>query len=441
MRKRGLVVIWGIFWIMAAIPVLHAGGYEFCGLGARAVSMGGAFIGLADDWTAIYWNPAGLATLHKRKAGISIGYPIIKFTDKNSIANGTDGPFGFAYPTEPSRFNKEKVRGDDYLIGVGGYQRNNNFTIGAGLYTPNAYAFEWEDRMKDASSNADIYGSYFNKLFILVSNISLSKKLLPELSIGTGLNLVYGSLEIKAKKEYSHPTLPALYNYIFDSNMRGNGMGVEGILGLLFEPGANIRIGGVYRSGSILSLAGSAEIQSPIGTSTTPPPLLISVVEKSDYTQKFVYPATLGMGIAYRINPKLTITGEWVRTYWVDMKEDVDFEIDPGTGTLLLKDVEPKRSNWDNTDRLRIGLEFRANEQWALRIGAFSDPSPVPTKGVDFAKIIDVDKKYISLGVGYERDSWMCDICYLHNCDTETLNGVEYGWGSDTYIIDCQYKF
>jgi hypothetical protein len=33
------------------------------GLGGRAVAMGGAFVGLADDATAIYWNPAGLASV------------------------------------------------------------------------------------------------------------------------------------------------------------------------------------------------------------------------------------------------------------------------------------------------------------------------------------------------------------------------------------------
>jgi len=31
------------------------------GLGGRAVAMGGAFVGLADDAGAVYWNPAGLA--------------------------------------------------------------------------------------------------------------------------------------------------------------------------------------------------------------------------------------------------------------------------------------------------------------------------------------------------------------------------------------------
>ncbi len=35
------------------------------GLGARAVALGGAFTGRADDASAMYWNPAGLQELHK----------------------------------------------------------------------------------------------------------------------------------------------------------------------------------------------------------------------------------------------------------------------------------------------------------------------------------------------------------------------------------------
>ena len=30
------------------------------GVGARAIGMGGAFVAVADDATAIYWNPAGI---------------------------------------------------------------------------------------------------------------------------------------------------------------------------------------------------------------------------------------------------------------------------------------------------------------------------------------------------------------------------------------------
>ena len=35
------------------------------GLGARTMGMGGAFLAVADDFTTLYWNPAGLAQIRK----------------------------------------------------------------------------------------------------------------------------------------------------------------------------------------------------------------------------------------------------------------------------------------------------------------------------------------------------------------------------------------
>ena len=45
----------------------YAGEFLRIGVGARALGMGSAFVGLADDGTAAYWNPAGLATLANRQ--------------------------------------------------------------------------------------------------------------------------------------------------------------------------------------------------------------------------------------------------------------------------------------------------------------------------------------------------------------------------------------
>src|SRR5258705_452634 len=41
------------------------------GIGARAVGMGEAFVAVANDPSAIYWNPAGLASLQRRELSIS----------------------------------------------------------------------------------------------------------------------------------------------------------------------------------------------------------------------------------------------------------------------------------------------------------------------------------------------------------------------------------
>ena len=51
----------------AAWATRYAGEFLRIGVGARALGMGSAFVGLADDGTAAYWNPAGLATLSEKQ--------------------------------------------------------------------------------------------------------------------------------------------------------------------------------------------------------------------------------------------------------------------------------------------------------------------------------------------------------------------------------------
>lgn len=44
------------------------------GSGARAIGMGGAFIGIADDATAASWNPGGLIQMHKAQASFVLSH-------------------------------------------------------------------------------------------------------------------------------------------------------------------------------------------------------------------------------------------------------------------------------------------------------------------------------------------------------------------------------
>jgi hypothetical protein len=54
--------------ILSSLMILMLAASAFGCVGARPLAMGGAFIGLADDANATYWNPAGLAQLEKTKA-------------------------------------------------------------------------------------------------------------------------------------------------------------------------------------------------------------------------------------------------------------------------------------------------------------------------------------------------------------------------------------
>ena len=51
------------------------------------MGMGGAFVGVADDFTAMYWNPAGLAQMQQREVQVSF---LRNSRANDSIFNGTD---------------------------------------------------------------------------------------------------------------------------------------------------------------------------------------------------------------------------------------------------------------------------------------------------------------------------------------------------------------
>ena len=46
-----------------------ANGLNLNGLGTRAQAMGGAFVGIANDFSAVFWNPAGAAGFRKATFG------------------------------------------------------------------------------------------------------------------------------------------------------------------------------------------------------------------------------------------------------------------------------------------------------------------------------------------------------------------------------------
>ena len=59
--KRLIANLLMVFALLGLVPATAAA-QTFAALGTRASGMGGAFVGVADDAPAIYWNPAGLAS-------------------------------------------------------------------------------------------------------------------------------------------------------------------------------------------------------------------------------------------------------------------------------------------------------------------------------------------------------------------------------------------
>ncbi len=68
MIRRSLLTIGLLLTLFApAYGAKYAGEFLSLGVGGRALGMGGAFVGVADDVTASFWNPAGLAQLNRKE--------------------------------------------------------------------------------------------------------------------------------------------------------------------------------------------------------------------------------------------------------------------------------------------------------------------------------------------------------------------------------------
>lgn len=80
---RTLILTVAILW-----PVVASAQQILESAGSRALGMAGAFVGVADDATAVYWNPAGLAV--GPPAGMTIGW--VDFRTGNQSGPTAPGP-------------------------------------------------------------------------------------------------------------------------------------------------------------------------------------------------------------------------------------------------------------------------------------------------------------------------------------------------------------
>ena len=66
-RKLILIIELLLLLSTPALGAKYAGEFLSLGVGARALGMGGAFVGVADDVTACFWNPSGLGQLNRKQ--------------------------------------------------------------------------------------------------------------------------------------------------------------------------------------------------------------------------------------------------------------------------------------------------------------------------------------------------------------------------------------
>ena len=429
MKKLFLCVgISALLMLFFTFKLARASGMFVEGVGTRAETMGGAFTGLADDSSAIFWNPSGLAQLKGAEFAASL-YTMSSFLrDPNSVSNldpdkqdpNKGDYFPRFYPTEPERFAdyREFWPFACTMPAISAYKSFDDYTIGVGAF-PFAGAYsKWKDTIKDDTTGADIDASLFFLVMLMDFNVSIAKEITDKLSLGVGLDLVYVKLQGNLEKDYTNSNDPGQPDYNFGIDAEADGMGLQGVIGFLYKFSPKWSLGAIFRTGAKFDLNGD------FGAEYIGGPYDLSLEEKSNYYHEFVYPPSWGVGIAYKPTQTLTLTVDWQKIDWTKFKwpfGDLHFEKE---GALLKNTV--RDPDWYAADSYRFGLEYKYNKHLTLRGGYLQDESGTPNEAKGLATSILGDPvQYANIGFGYQWDVWNLDLM-AGTAWGELHNGVKH---------------
>ncbi len=255
--KRGLSAIIGAFLITLSAQAQTENDairpfYNEFGPGARAMALGGAFTAVAEDYTATYWNPAGLAQIKKMEFHAGLGRTTNK-SDINYQGTMTNNSYGFtAINSVGMVFPFPTYRGS--LVFALGYNRINSYSDFNEL-SGSPFLTTLGKRFHQAEETS-IEGSLNQWTFAGAVDIS------PNVSIGGSLNLLTGSNNADVRYWETDPD-DILYDYNYNTYYESKNVsfevspeytGVSFKMGSLFRPNPNLRLGLTITTPSYLSV-------------------------------------------------------------------------------------------------------------------------------------------------------------------------------------------
>ncbi len=461
-NKLLLITCFGV--IFSSSMLFGAGFHVNVEQGMKAMSLGGAFVGLADDPTAIYYNPAGLTQLEK-KFNIAGTYAFGQFAPTIHSPEVYDS-YGVLRASDLSK--DQDKRWSQIPSTYISYKVADKVTLGFAVFAPFGTATDW---------TSSWVGRYFSDKIDLKTynfNPTIAYKLNDKLSFGFGINYVYSDVEIK--KSFSYPFLAlnpsvqktlgftpsdsskmSLYNRLYDRNYdvdiklsgdtdsSGRGWGYN--IGFLFKPNNDWQIGAIYRSEVNLDFEGKATYKYMPGIATLPSEVSIAqlgypLFQPSEITASIKLPDYAALGIVNKSFKDWTFLFDFYWTGWSDYKElSVSYDKFPYSSTI------PKK--WDDVIALRLGIQYEVNQNLAFRVGYMYDQSPTndETRAPELACS---DRNDVTFGVGYKLGNFNIDgaflIAFFKNedsnlVDEQTKTAFKGEWDTMAYVLGVTLSY
>jgi len=391
-------------------PTASANGFNLNGVGSKAIGMGGAFIGLADDPSAVFWNPAGLTQTSR---------PTLYGFEMNLIPTGT---YKWAYPAIGVNIDTQ-TKSKLYPVGALGYIQplGKKWVVGLTGYVPAGTGATWNGA--DLASYPGLKGVSYeweSYLAVISAGPVIAYRVSEKVSLGATLALNRGTLRLRR---------PGLGQYKEDLSTWAYGA----TLAMHAKPSEKVSFGLTLRTPSKLNFSGDGSMP---GTAIVGPPLttalgITSVPTGSTVKRDATWPLWAGAGIAVKPVAKLTLTGDVQYTNWKKVGVIPAQYSDPAWNTLLNPPAALKQHpllgstvtalstafnqdfslNWKDAVQVRFGAEYALDKTWALRAGYYYDPSPSPVETLNIL-LPEATYHVLTLGLGAKTGRLTVDACF-----------------------------
>jgi hypothetical protein len=369
------------------------------GDGARAVGTGGAFIAIADDSTAVSYNPAGLAQLLQGEGSLvvqgivrdetftgatGLGTSPTSFEDtRNSDRHGRPTFASFAVPWKRDGLN---------TVLLLSYQRVFDFAYASSL--------KYLATSQGGSTTQAISQTVRQDGGVDLYSVGIGAELSQRILLGASLNSWQGrwSFASLSRRQTSG------VSEIFDSSLSQASAfrGLNANLGLIWRSDW-LNLGVVYRSPFTATYT-YADRYDSVSTTTGLPSTQSAPATSIDVK----WPGTLGWGLGLHLHPRVLCTADWSQTRWSQARYSGSGQPNDGLNWFdFLKDSKVR----DVRD-FHTGVEWIAwrGERFVLplRAGYFKEPQPVVDPNTSEQRVL----KGWTLGIGVKAGAVVLDLAY-----------------------------
>jgi long-chain fatty acid transport protein len=353
---------------------------------AFVIGRGMAFVATADNPSAIYYNPAGIAQLEgsNLRGGLYTIYLLPSYRPPGGGGTFENQDTLHAIP----QFYFTHTLAESPL------------SYGFGLYSPFGLGLRWPEEAGFRTIGVQ------SKLQYITANPVVALKLAPNFSLGGGITVNYAEADLR-QGLFSPNQSTDMFRF------RGSGWDVGYNLGALWQPHEKVSIGASFRSGTRIDLEGHTHAHNDVG----PFPVFS---ERNSAHGEFPFPLKAIFGISFRPTPQWNLEFNADYTSWNDLGTVTIHQTQPSA--VLPQDI-PVVLAWQSSWYYEFGVTRYLENGWHVSAGYIFNENSVPNEHAT-PLVADLDRHFLSLGTGHKGGRFDFDVAYQFGYGpTRTVSG------------------